>query len=217
MPKLALVDKRPYLLASMAAALAFYLLRDGALGGLYLAAIKGAAVGLLAIYAWHRSHSNDVHMIAGVMALGAMGDVALEFWFEIGGALFFAAHLLALALYLQPHNRRVRHSSSQKAAAVTLLLLTPIVSFLLSREPAVGLYGLALGGMAAAAWMSRFSRYHVGIGALLFVASDLLIFARLGGASMGELPDWLIWPTYYIGQFLVCTGVVQTLRRDHQA
>lgn len=217
MPKRALAEKRPYLLASMAAAVAFYLLRDGELGGLYLAAVKGAAVGLLAIYAWHRSHSNDVHMIAGVMALGAMGDVAMEFWFEVGGALFFVGHLLAMSLYLQPHNRRSKHTASQKAAALALLLLTPLASFLLSKDPVVGLYGLALGGMASSAWMSRFSRYHVGVGALLFVASDLLIFARVGGAVLGNLPHWLIWPTYYVGQFLICTGVVQTLRRDHQA
>jgi hypothetical protein len=221
MPKRALIEKRPWLLASIAAALAYYVLRDAEWSDIYIALVKGAAVGLLAVYAWHRSHSNDVHMIAGVMALGALGDMAVEFWFEIGGALFFAGHVLALALYLQPHNRRNTHTPSQKAAAVALLLFTPILSYLLSKDAGVGLYGLALGGMAAAAWMSRFSRYHVGIGALLFVASDLLIFARLGGAGpqnfLGNLPHWLIWPTYYIGQFLICTGVVQTLRRDHQA
>jgi len=217
MSKHALIEKRPYLLASIAAALAYYFLRGDELSDIYIALVKGAAVGLLAVYAWHRSHSRDVHLIAGVMALGALGDVAMEFWFEIGGALFFAGHVLALTLYLQPHNRRARHTPSQKAAAVALLLLTPVLCFLLSKDIAVGLYGLALGGMAASAWMSRFSRYHVGIGALLFVASDLLIFARMGGAGLGNLPHWLIWPTYYIGQFLICTGVVQTLRRDHQA
>ena len=217
MPKRALIEKRPYLLASIAAALAFYFIRDAELGEIYVALVKGAAVGLLAVYAWHRSPSRDVHMIAGVMALGSLGDMAMEFWAEIGGALFFAGHLLALALYLQPHNRRNAHPFSQKAAAAALLVFTPAVSFLLTNDPAVGLYGLALGAMAGAAWMSRFSRYHVGIGALFFVASDLLIFAQWGGAGLGDLPHWLIWPTYYIGQFLICTGVVQTLRRDHQA
>jgi hypothetical protein len=217
MPKRALIEKRPWLLASIAAALAYYFLRDGEWSQIYLALVKGAAVGLLAVYAWHRSLSRDVHMIAGVMALGALGDVMIEFWLEIGGALFFAGHLMALSLFLQPHNKRVKHTPSQKAAALALLLLTPLVCFALTKDYAVGLYGLALGGMAASAWMSRFSRYHVGIGALFFVASDLLIFARMGGAGLGNLPHWLIWPTYYIGQFLICTGVVQTLRRDHQA
>lgn len=217
MPKRALAEKRPWLLASIAVAIAFYLLRDEEVGGLYLAAIKGAAVGLLAVYSVVRASGSDARMIAGVMALSAMGDIALEFWFQIGGGFFFAAHMLALVLYLQPHNRRGKHTSSQKAAAVALLLLTPLCSYLLSRDPAIGLYALALGGMASAAWMSRFSRYHVGIGAVIFVASDLLIFARIGGEELGGMSEWLIWPTYYLAQFLICTGVVQTLRRDHQA
>jgi uncharacterized membrane protein YhhN len=216
MPRRALVEKRPYLLASIAAAVAFYLLDGGALGELYVALIKGAAVGMLAVYAWHRSPSRDVHLIAAVMAVAALADMVIEFYEVEGGALFFVSHLLALTLYLQPHNRRKVLTASQKAAAVALLLLTPLAAFLLSRDTSVALYALSLGAMAAAAWTSRFSRYHLGIGALLFVASDLLIFARMGGA-LTEVAGWLVWPTYYVGQFLICTGVVQTLRRDHQA
>jgi hypothetical protein len=217
MPKPALVEKRPYLLASIAAAVAFYLLDGGALGELYIALIKGAAVGFLAIYAWHRSPSRDVHLIAAVMAIAALADMVIEFYEIEGGALFFSSHLVALALYLQPHNRRRVLTASQKAAAVALLLLTPLAAFLLSREASVAFYALSLGAMAAAAWTSRFSRYHLGVGALLFVASDLLIFARMGGHGLGGLPGWLIWPAYYVGPLLICTGVVQTLRRDHQA
>ena len=216
MARRALTEKRPYLLASIAAAVAYYVLRDGALGGIYLAVIKGAGVALLAVYAWHRSRTHDVHLIAVVLAIAAAGDVAIEFYQVEGGALFFVSHLVALALYLQPRNRRARLTPSQQAAGAALLLLTPFAAFLLSREWTVALYALALGGMAATAWTSRFSRYHVGIGALLFVASDLLLFATMGGAPGGPA-DLLVWPLYYIGQFLICTGVVQTLRRDHQA
>lgn len=216
MPKRALAEKRPYLLASIATAIAYYLLRDGPLGELYLALIKGASIALLAIYAWHRSHSRDVHLIAAVLAIAAAGDMVIEFYEAEGGALFFASHLVALGLYLQPYNRRPHLAPSQKAAAVALLLLTPLTAYLLARDWSVALYALALGGMASAAWTSRFSRYHVGVGALLFVVSDLLIFASMGGAITG-LATLAVWPLYYVGQFLICTGVVQTLRRDHQA
>jgi uncharacterized membrane protein YhhN len=71
-----------------------------------------------------------------------------------------------------------------------------------------------LAAMAAAAWTSRFSRYSVGIGAMLFVASDLLIFARMGPLAQSQLPGMLIWPLYYAGQYLICFGV---LRGDHAA
>ena len=62
------------------------------------------------------------------------------------------------------------------------------------------------------AWISDFPRYRVGTGALLFVVSDLLIFARLGPLEGSAIPEWLIWPLYYFGQFLICTGVIQSLR-----
>ena len=54
--------------------------------------------------------------------------------------------------------------------------------------------------MAAAAWYSRFPRYRVGTGAVLFVVSDWLIFSRFGSFDLGVLPDLLIWPFYYVGQ-----------------
>ena len=44
MPKRALIDHRPWLLAGIAMALAFWLLSDSALGGLFLIALKGGAV-----------------------------------------------------------------------------------------------------------------------------------------------------------------------------
>ena len=71
-------------------------------------------------------------------------------------------------------------------------------------------------GMAASAWLSRFSRYNVGIGALLFVVSDLLIFARLGGRIDQSLSSWFVLPLYYAGQLLICTGVIRAVRRDHR-
>jgi len=77
----------------------------------------------------------------------------------------------------------------------------------------VAVYALGLAVMAACAWISRFPRRMTGIGAVMFVVSDLLIFARMGVLAQSPLPDLLIWPLYYFGQFLICTGVVGELRR----
>lgn len=215
MPKRALYEKRPYLLASIAAALAYYLLRDGETPGVYLALIKGAAVAMLAVYALLRHRSRDAHWIAGVMAVAALADVVFEFDEYAGGFLFFISLVLAIALFLR--HRRAHPAPSQKAAATALLLATPAISWLLAQDMAVALYGLALGGMAGSAWASRFSRYHVGIGAVLFVAADFLVVAQMTLLPPGSFAGWLDWPLYYTGQFLICTGVIQTLRRDHEA
>jgi uncharacterized membrane protein YhhN len=215
MPRRALVENRPWLLASLVAAIAFYALSDGHIGGLFLLAFKGGACLALAAYALSRVRSGDGPIIALVMILGAAGDVAMELDTGVGGLLFLLGHFVAIWLYLR--NRRTHLSGSQRMAAAALLLLVPLLAWLLSADPLVAVYALGLGGMAAAAWTSRFSRYNVGVGALLFVASDLLIFARLGEKLDPSVTGWLVWPLYYVGQLLIATGVIRTLRRDHEA
>lgn len=211
MVKRALVEKRPLLLASLVAALAFYGLRNGALPGVYLMLLKGAPMALLAAYALLRHRGADSRMIAGVMAVSALADMALEVVLEAGAAVFLLAHVIAIVLYLR--HRRPRLTGSQRITALALLLLTPLIGWTMTRDPLVVVYALGLGAMAAAAWTSSFSRYQVGIGAVLYVLSDLLIFAQLGPLAASPLPNALIWPLYYCGQLLVCTGVVGELRR----
>ena len=214
MPKRALVDHRPWLLLSIVSAVAYYFLTDNPLGGTWLILLKGGACMALAVYAWQRHDSTDAKLIALYLLLCSLADMALELWFEIGGALFFAAHLAAISLYLR--NRRIHLAPSQRILAALLLVATPLICWLLSSSPAVGLYGLALGGMAAGAWASRFPRYRVGAGAVLFVISDFLIFARMGGNLEG-VADLLVWPIYFSAQFLIATGVIRTLRGELKA
>jgi uncharacterized membrane protein YhhN len=215
MPRRAFYEKRPLLLASIAAAAAYFYLRDADIPEMAAIAIKGSAVGLLAFYAFVRHSSPDAKLLTWALGLCALADVAIEYSLEIGGLLFFAAHVFAITLYLR--HQRERPSPSQKAAAVALLLLTPVIAYTLPTDRLLALntalYGLALGAMAASAWASSFPRYRVGAGAVLFVASDILIFAQMGPLAASEIPHVFIWPTYYLGQFLICTGVMQTFRK----
>ena len=75
-------------------------------------------------------------------------------------------------------------------------------------------YATPLALMAALAWISRFSRFTVGLGAMFFVISDLLIFARMGPLAGSILPGLLIWPLYFTGQAMIAVGVVRTLVTD---
>lgn len=217
MPKRALVEHRPWLLASILASLAFYAVTRGwwpgpPIADLYLAVLKGAGVGFLAVYAWVRHPERDAKVVALFMLLGALGDSLLDLFFQVGAGFFLAGHLVAVAFYLQ-HRRPVR-SPTQLAAAGALLVGTPLISWLLTQDPLVLLYSAGLAAMAATAWISRFPRYRVGLGAVLFVISDLLIFARIGLPGMKPAADLLVWPIYYCGQFLIATGIIQTLRSE---
>lgn len=217
MPRRALAEKRPLLLASIAAALAFYYLRWGAWPELYLIPLKGAAVGLLAVYLWLRHSSPDARLMAWAFGSASLGDMALEIETDrlIGGLLFFAYHAVALGVYMR--NRRPQLTPSQKGAVVALLVLTPLIGWLMPADRGqalnVGLYALALGAMTAAAWASNFPRYRVGAGAALFLVSDLLLFAEMGPLQGHIVPQILVWPIYYLGQLLIAVGVAQTLRK----
>lgn len=217
MAKQALIEQRPWLLASIVAATAYFFLKDNPIGeGTWGILLKGAGVALLALYALlrvpHDRRGIDGALLVLALALAALGDMTIELYFTAGGALFAAAHCVAVALYLR--NRHPRPSPVQKLTGVGLLIGTPLVSFLLSGQAQIALYAGFLGAMAAVAWMSHYPRYRVGTGAVLFVVSDWLIFSRMGAYDLAPLPELLIWPLYYAGQVMIATGIVQCLRGE---
>ena len=67
--------------------------------------------------------------------------------------------------------------------------------------------------MAAGAWTSSFPRARVGAGAVLLVAADLLFAAGATALAASPVPPIFAWPLAYLGQLLVTTGVVTTLRK----
>ena len=217
MPRRALVNHRPWLLASLIAGISYFFVQDDAIGGLWLMSWKGAGVAFLALYAARRAPGSDGVLITLALIFAAAGDVALELSFLFGGLLFAIAHLFAIILYIR--NRRPRLSRSQKLAIASLLLLTPVTVFSLTYAlpnwQLATAYGVVIGAMAAAAWGSSFSRYRIGTGVVFFLVSDLLIFARESDALHDTTANWLIWPLYFGGQFMIATGVVQTLRKTH--
>ncbi|MFB0611477.1 lysoplasmalogenase family protein [Aurantiacibacter poecillastricola] len=235
MPRRALAEKRPFLLLSVVAALSFYYLQATNLPELFLIPIKGFAVGFLAIYAYLRHGSADSRRLALALGVAAMADMAiegsrlpvvllvpdLEVWLPaqfdliVGGALFFVFHMLAVSVFMQ-HSRGKLHGRDQWIF-LAILMLPPLIGYFLPYDRSFGwmvaIYGVALGLMAASAWMSDFPRMRVAAGALLFVVSDLLLFAELGPLSGSLVPEYLVWPIYYLGQFLITVGVVTTLRK----
>jgi uncharacterized membrane protein YhhN len=179
---------------------------------------KGAGVSLLALYAALAARSRDGWLLAAVMAFGAAGDVLLGLaGFVVGGGAFLVGHLIAIVLYQR--NRRAGLGWPQWIAAAGLIVATVAAAFLMPADrasaPGVALYAFGLAYMCASAWLSRFPRRWVALGATLFLVSDLLIFAR-GGPLQGAgwWVGFAIWSLYFAGQALVCVGVVRTLARE---
>ena len=178
---------------------------------------KGAGVALLALWAAFNARDQDGWLLAAVMAFGATGDVLLEIIsLDAGAAAFAAGHGVAIWLYAR--NRRPVLTKSQLLLALLIVPATVITAYLLpaDRDAAIGIaiYAAILSIMAAMAWTSRFPRYRTGIGAMLFVASDLLIFARIGPIADTVTLGIAIWLLYFIGQWMIVIGVRSGLAND---
>jgi uncharacterized membrane protein YhhN len=176
------------------------------------AAWKGAGVGLLALWAAVQARSANGWLIAAALGLGALGDVLLEtHGLTIGAIAFLAGHLVAAALYL-------RNRSGALWQAGVIALAVAATAWMLPADraaaPGIALYAAGLGAMFGTAAISRFPQASVGLGAALFVLSDLLIFGRMGPMAGSALPGLLIWPTYFAGQALIAWGVVRSLANE---
>lgn len=177
---------------------------------------KGAGVALLAVYAGLCARNFDGWLLCAVMAFGALGDVLLEtHGLNVGAVAFLVGHLIAIGLYLR--HRRRGLTNADKLAIAVLVPAVAIAAYLLPTDRSLGagaaLYSLGLAVMAACAWSSRFPRAQVGLGAVMFVISDLLIFGRAGPLAGAAWVGLAIWGLYYFGQFLICVGVIRGLRQ----
>ncbi len=172
---------------------------------------KGAGVALLAIHAAVRARSLDGWLLVCVMSLGALGDVLLEIaGLTTGAVAFLLGHVVASGLYL-------RHRRTAWPAALVLAPAVAGAAWLLPADraaaPGIALYAAFLGVMAATALGSRLPPATVGRGALMFVLSDLLIFARLGPLPDNLTTGLAVWGLYYFGQMLICVGVAGALQQ----
>ncbi len=202
---------RLVLIAAMVAGASFLVPVILGLSGGLVTAWKGACVAMLAVYAALNAKDRDGWMITAVLAFGALGDVLFEYALEAGAAAFLVGHLIAIALYKR--HARPALTGSQKALALVIVPLTLIIAWGLTRDVMVLFYSLFLSVMAATAWTSSFPRYRVGTGAMMFVASDLLIFARMDALAGMPGIGVAIWGLYFGGQALIAVGVVGALRQ----
>ena len=171
---------------------------------------KGAGGGLLASWASRQGRTTSHKLLAIVLTLGAAADMLLEVNFMVGAGVFALGHVVAVALYV----RNRRPGAGVRDAALGALFIggnMALAYHLASADwaPAVAVYTLFLAAMAATALASRFPL--AALGALLFLASDHLIFARMGSLQGVRWPDFAIWALYFGGQALIAWGVASRL------
>lgn len=215
MPGRALIERRPWLLASIVAAATFIWLQRSQLPGVHLLILQTAPMLLLAVYALLRHRGQDTRILAIMILLQGIGSAISSIFEGISAILMTIGFAFGIWLFLM--HRRTRPSFSQRALAVAVLFLTPPICQLATNPDAhagwaPAWYGVALGGMAGSAWMSSFPRYRVGAGAMIIVAASVLALMSLrvvNGPGLGEVVGWAL---LYFGNLLMATGVTGELR-----
>ena len=197
--------KYRWLVVSLAFGIGFWLLGWLIPDGPWHMAVKGCAVAALAVFAFERANSVS-RPIAMVMVFGALGDVLIEIDLEIGALAFLCGHCFACWFYVT-NRRRLRWVDAPVGAAL-LIGIPALTALLLPERTGVLAYACGLAAMTVGAWISRFRRDRVAVGAVLFAVSDLLLFAHLGPLAGSVVPGLLVWPLYYFGQVLIVDGVV---------
>lgn len=200
---------------AIAVAAGFTLASWAGFAGAHMIAWKGLCVGLLALWVWRQVPTGDGRLLAAALACGTLGDMLIDAIGLVEGAVAFAiGHVLAILLYKR--HRRASLSRSQALLGYAVAPLTVLVTWLMTRDLAVCVYAALLGTMAGMAWTSRFPRYWTGLGAMLFVASDLAIFARIGVATRAEWAGWVVLPLYFAAQAMIARGGVRYLNPENR-
>lgn len=211
-----LAHKRPFLFISLIFGLSFPLHDFFNMPDIAIIAWKMSAVGCLALYALRNHHHGHFIVLASILGFYALGDGLVEFYIEIGGIAFAIGHIIAI--YLFSRYRRPKLSPSQKILTFAIPIVAPFIAWAIVRTPTetgldAALYTFLLSAMAAMAWSSSFSRYRTGLGAILFIISDLLLFSRFKVGDNNMILNLSVWYSYYFGVFLIATSIVQTMRK----
>ncbi|MBM0233672.1 lysoplasmalogenase [Micromonospora sp. STR1_7] len=204
-------------LVALLLVMAANLLANATGGGVAEVLTKPLLMPLLAAYLWRatveRGARPDRLVLAG-LAFATGGDMALlghgTGWFVAGMACFLGTHLCYLAAFTRGGAATALRRPPLVAvplgyAALTVVALTwmwPGLSEAGLAAPVAG-YALALAAMATTAVPQG---WRVGLGAALFLGSDLLIAAGVAGVAQPPGAPVLVMATYAAGQALIVVG-----------
>lgn len=170
---------------------------------------KGACTLGLALSLAAASKARPIRLLAFALLISAVADMVLATKAMVAaGLLFSVSHLIAIRVFWR--NRADPITPQWRAVAVAV----PMASFGLSLAAIHGtnvplyfaLYPLLSGIMAATALLSRFPRWLCGLGATIFICSDVLVLAWLGVLARDPGFGFLTWLSYFTGYALLARG-----------
>jgi len=180
--------------------------------------VKAGMAVLLAVYCMDTQP--PLSMMAAGFALSAIGDYFLDMqgenWFLPGLIAFFCAHM-AFAIYLFGHMAPIS-AFTMFDWGISAALLGASLGFYVWLRPSlpydmqipVGAYSLIIMVMGITAMNTSLPSLLVPFGALLFIASDVVLAVERFKFSF-HLDKQINWALYASGQILLAIGVVGVL------
>ncbi|MET8367172.1 lysoplasmalogenase [Micromonospora sp. NPDC005252] len=174
---------------------------------------------LLAAYLWRAATERGARpdrLVLAALACSTAGDVALlasgTGWFMAGMVCFLAAHVCYLVAFTR-HGAatRLRRPPLVAMPLVYAVLTVAALAWMWAGLTEAGLavpvagYAVALAAMATTAVTQG---WRVGVGAALFLGSDLLIAAGVADVAQPPGAPVLVMATYAAGQALIVIGRV---------
>jgi hypothetical protein len=205
MPHPALIEQRPWLIAAIIAAAAYNFLQYTIVPQTYLILFEFLPFALLTNYVLARHRSADANLLALILLLEGVGAAFYDVFDYQATAFTMAGTVVGIGLFL--HHLQDDLSSPGKWGPALILFVAPTaLSFVsgISHGISPAFQGLALGGMAATAWISTYPRERVGIGAVMVMAASVIALQSPG--------HWLSWPLFFIGYLVLATGITRDLR-----
>jgi len=175
--------------------------------------VKGLSVGPLALLAFVAGSP----VLGSALALSTLGDILLDLdpqrLFVFGLGSFLGAHLVYIFLFVRNRNRTITLGAPRVLLAVLVLLYSVSVSAWLL--PSLGglivpvaIYMCAITAMVVSAILARFQNPWIVMGAILFLISDSLLAVNKFKTPV-PYRDFLVWSTYYAGQYAIATGYLR--------
>jgi uncharacterized membrane protein YhhN len=160
----------------------------------------------------------DRWILAAALALACVGDVFLHLgarrYFVHALAAFLLVHLAYVLLFTRHWPRPLRPTPAQLTLTALVLIYSVVMSSWLwtglggAQVVPVMAYAAAITAMTVSAILAGFAKPYVCVGAMLFVLSDSLIAAGRFKVPL-PLAAYLIWPTYYLGQYGLAIGFLR--------
>lgn len=184
------------------------------------AILKALGVGAMTAIAFRRylkDRTGGALLLTLALALSCLGDIFLALrgkgWFVYGLGSFLFAHLVYIALYIRNWQRPLRPSAGRLLISVLVLLFSLFFSSWLS--PSLGglalpvsIYICAITSMVVSSLWADFRSQIVAVGALLFMISDSILAANKFRMEI-PLSGFLVWTTYYVGQYAIAFGYLR--------